>query len=221
MFDRQTKAENVGQPMKHKRGFFITFEGAEGSGKSTQIKRAADDLRRRGLKVLVLREPGGTRIGESLRTVILNRHFREMNPKTELLLYLAARAQLIHERILPALREGTVVICDRFEDSTLAYQGYGRGLPVRDILEISRKWVRGARVPDLTILLDIAPADGMKRGGRSDRMELEAMAFHERVRRGFLRLAKKNPKRYRVIDSRRDIETVARAVREVLEHAVR
>ncbi|MFA6600382.1 MAG: dTMP kinase [Candidatus Omnitrophota bacterium] len=207
--------------MKHKRGFFITFEGAEGSGKSTQIKRAADDLRRRGLKVLVLREPGGTRIGESLRTVILNRHFREMNPKTELLLYLAARAQLIHERILPALREGTVVICDRFEDSTLAYQGYGRGLPVRDILEISRKWVRGARVPDLTILLDIAPADGMKRGGRSDRMELEAMAFHERVRRGFLRLAKKNPKRYRVIDSRRDIETVARAVREVLEHAVR
>lgn len=204
-----------------KKGLFITFEGAEGSGKSTQIKKAAAYLKRRGRCVLLLREPGGTRVSEAVRAIILNRDYAEMAPETELLLYLAARAQIVREKILPALKKGTVVICDRFEDSTLAYQGYGRGLSVKAIVQASRLFARCELQPNLTILLDIDPKEGMKRGGRHDRMERQSDLFHRRVRRGFLSLARQNKKRFRVIDARQSIKIVASEIQKVLEKCSR
>src|SRR5437868_590057 len=153
-----------------KKGLFITFEGVEGSGKSTQIRKAAAYLRRKGHPVLLLREPGGTRVSEAIRDVILNPAFKEMRPETELLLYLAARSQIVREKIEPALVRGKIVVCDRYEDSTLAYQGFGRGLPLRAIENVSGELVRGNIVPRLTFLLNIDPKAGMQRGGRHDRI---------------------------------------------------
>ena len=203
-----------------KKGYFITFEGTEGSGKSTQIRRAALYLKRKGHDVVLFREPGSARISEAIRAVILNKKFKEMAPETELLLYLAARAQIVREKILPALKKGKVVICDRFEDSTLAYQGYGRGMSVAAIREVSKLFVRGNLRPDLVFLLNIDPASGMKRGGRHDRMERQSLAFHQKVYQGFLDLASKEPKRYRVINARKSIETVAAEVRSALERVL-
>jgi dTMP kinase len=200
-----------------KKGLFITFEGPEGSGKSTQIKKVAAYLKKSGRKVLLLREPGGTRISEAARAIILNKAYTEMAPETELLLYLAARAQIVHEKILPALKKGMAVICDRFEDSTLAYQGYGRGLSAKAIEDVSRLFVRGRLQPDLTILLDIDPKQGMKRGGRHDRMERQSDLFHRKVRQGFLDLARRNRRRFRVIDAALPIETVASLIQRVLK----
>lgn len=200
-----------------KKGYFITFEGAEGSGKSTEIRKAAAFLRKKGYRVLVLREPGGTRVSEAIRKILLNRHFREMGPETELLLYLAARAQIVREKILPAIRKGFVVISDRFEDSTLAYQGFGRGIDLAQIERVSRTWVRGHLLPDLTFLLDIDPRLGMKRGGRKDRIERQSFDFHRRVRQGFLTLARKQPKRFAVLDARKPKEFIARKIQEVLD----
>ncbi|MCM8775024.1 MAG: dTMP kinase [Candidatus Omnitrophica bacterium] len=206
----------MGYGMKRAKGYFIVFEGGEGSGKSTQIERAARYLKQKGFQVLVLREPGGTRISEAIRNLILNRSFREMTPETELLLYLASRAQVIREKIVPALRQGKVVICDRFEDSTLAYQGFGRNISLRVIETVSRRLVRGSLIPDLTVLLDISPRHGIQRGGRIDRMERQSLSFHQRVRRGYLVLARRQPKRYAVIDARQDQNTVARKIKERL-----
>jgi dTMP kinase len=200
-----------------KKGLFITFEGTEGSGKSTQIKKAAAYLKRHGRKVLLLREPGGTKVSEAIREVILNKDYMEMVPETELLLYLAARGQIVQEKILPALKKGMAVICDRFEDSTLAYQGYGRGLSAGAIEQVSRLFVRGSLQPDLTILLDIDPKQGLKRGGRHDRMERQSDKFHQKVRQGFLDLARKNKKRYRVLDAAQPIETVAAGIEAILK----
>lgn len=199
-----------------KKGIFITFEGTEGSGKSTQIQRAAAFLRRRGVKVLVLREPGGTKISEAIREILLNKDFTEMKPETELLLYLAARAQILREKVFPALKKGMTVICDRFEDSTLAYQGFGRKMSLKDIQTVSRLFVRGDFQPQLTFLLNIDPKEGMKRGGRHDRMERESYLFHQKVQRGFLTLARQNPKRYVILDARLSIETIAGKIEEAL-----
>lgn len=204
-----------------KRGYFITFEGTEGSGKSTQIAAAIGHLRRRGFAPIFVREPGGTRIGESIRDLLLNKKLQEMNDGTELLLYLAARAQIVSEKIVPALKLGKIVVCDRFEDSTLAYQGFGRGLPIQAIEEVSRLFVRGRLAPDLTFLLDIHPREGMKRGGRRDRMERQSYSFHERVRRGFLKLASSHAKRFVVLDARRGRREIAETIREVLDRAIR
>lgn len=203
-----------------RRGLFITFEGAEGSGKSTQIRRAAAYLKRKGYRVLVLREPGGTRVSEAVRRILLNKKFKEMTRETELLLYLAARAQIVAEKIRPALKEGKIVISDRFEDSTLAYQGYGREMPLAAIQAVSRQFVRGALRPDVTVLLDIDPLRGMKRGGRHDRMERQAASFHRRVRRGFLKLARRNRRRTLVLDARRSKSAITRQIREVLDRVV-
>ncbi len=203
-----------------KRGIFITFEGAEGSGKSTQILRAAAYLRRNGRKVLLLREPGGTQVSEKIRRILLDRRHMQMTPATELLLYLAARAQITQEKIRPALQKGWIVICDRYEDSTLAYQGYGRGFGVEPILRISREFVRGKLRPDLTFILDIDPKRGMQRGGRHDRMELQSLAFHNKVRRGFLELARKEPRRCVVIDSSRSMTEVSEKIWERLDRVV-
>ena len=205
----------------------------EGSGKSTHLKRAAAFLRRNGHRVLVLREPGGTRVGEAIREILLDKNHRDMTCETELLLYLAARAQIVREKILPALRKGRVVICDRFEDSTMAYQGYGRGISIKKIRRIILNvgTVRPARhlaggepplhlQPDLTFLLDLDPAEGMKRGGRHDRVERESLAFHRKVRRGFLALARKNKRRFIVLDAHRPIETVAQKIRKELDRVL-
>ncbi len=199
-----------------RKGYFITFEGAEGSGKSTQIRNAAAFLKKKGRRVLMLREPGGTRISEAIRAVLLDKHLNEMTAVTELLLYLAARAQIVREKILPALKKGKVVICDRFEDSTRAYQGFGRGLSLKAI-EQANELVRGSLRPDLTFVLDIDSAKGLKRGGRHDRIEREALSFHRRVRQGFLAIAKRNPKRMVVLDTSRPVDKVRQKVRERLE----
>jgi dTMP kinase len=199
-----------------KKGYFITFEGAEGSGKSTQIRKAVAFLKKKGRSVVMLREPGGTRISEAIRAILLNKDLKEMDPVTELLLYLAARAQIVHEKIIPALRKGKVVICDRFEDSTRAYQGFGRGLSLAAIEEASRL-VRGTLKPDLTFVLDIDIAKGLARGGRHDRIERETLSFHRRVRRGFLALAKKEPRRMVVLDTSKPVAWVSGIVRERLE----
>ncbi|MBU3759348.1 MAG: dTMP kinase [Candidatus Omnitrophica bacterium] len=204
-----------------KKAVFITFEGTEGGGKSTQIRKAAALLRRQGRRVLLLREPGGTRVSEAVRAVLLDPKNKGMRPEAELLLYLAARAQLVFEKITPALSRGVSVILDRFEDSTRAYQGFGRGLSLSAIETVSRNWVRGDLKPDLTILLDIDPARGMARGGRHDRMEKESLRFHRRVRQGFLKMARRNPERYEVIDAALPIEEVARLVKGRLERVLR
>ena len=209
-----------GREIKMKKGLFITFEGVEGSGKSTQIQKAAAFLRRRGVPVLVLREPGGTTISEAIREILLDRKNNGMFPEPELLLYLAARAQILREKIFPALEKGTTVICDRFEDSTLAYQGFGRKMPIDSIREVSRLFARGNLVPDLTILLNIGTKEGMKRGGRHDRMERESYLFHQKVHKGFLSLAKREPRRFAVIDSRLSIETVAGKVKEAFDRVL-
>ncbi len=200
-----------------KKGLFITFEGAEGSGKSTQIKRAAAHLRKMGKRVLLLREPGGTRVSEAIRAIILNKKFKEMSDATELLLYLAARAQIVREKIMPALKAGKAVICDRFEDSTLAYQGFGRKISLRTIVSVSRELVRGSLRPDLTFLLDIPPSQGLKRGGRHDRIERQSLGFHHRVRRGFLKLAKKEPRRIKVLDARQPKNMVTHRIIKILD----
>ncbi len=203
-----------------KLGKFITFEGAEGSGKSTQIKRAESYLKEKGHHVVIFREPGSTRISESIREIILNKEFKEMSPNTELLLYLAARAQLVHEKIWPAIKSGKTVICDRFEDSTWAYQGYGRGFDLKTIDKVSFELVRCDMKPDLTILLDIDPEKGLKRGGRHDRMEKQSLQFHRKVREGFCDIARKNPKRCVMIDASQPLGAVTEKVREVLERVV-
>lgn len=204
-----------------KKGLLITFEGTEGGGKSTQIQKACAYLESKGKKVLLLREPGGTRVSEAIRNIILDKNLTDMKPETELLLYLAARAQIVREKIEPALKAGKIVICDRYEDSTLAYQGYGRGFKSADILAVSRLFVRGTFTPDLTFLLDIHPRLGMKRGGRHDRMEKQSFVFHEKVYRGFKALAVKNKMRIKVIDATQSIDEVSDQIKGYLNQCLR
>jgi len=184
--------------MPRKNGFFITFEGAEGSGKSTQIRFAVNYLKKEGCRVAFFREPGGTKVSEAIRKILLDKRLRDMRPETELLLYLAARAQLVREKIEPALRAGKIVVLDRYEDSTLAYQGYGGGIPVPTIRELSL-FARGFRTPDLTFLLDVETKQGLKRSGRRDRVEKKSISFHRRVREGFLMLARHERSRFVVL----------------------
>lgn len=198
-----------------KKGYFITFEGAEGSGKSTQIGYAVNFLKRKGYSVVVFREPGGTKAGEAFRKILLDERLREMSPETELLLYLAARAQLVREKIEPALKKGKVVVLDRYEDSTLAYQGFGGGIPIPLIRQMSH-FVRGNIIPNLTFLLDVETKQGLKRSGRQDRVEKKSLSFHRRVRGGFLALARQEPGRFVVVSSRESIEDVRKKIEEKL-----
>ncbi len=202
-----------------KKGIFITFEGPEGSGKTTQIQAAAVYLKKRGVPVLLLREPGGTTVGEACRAIVLEARHKHMSPRAELLLYLAARAQIVDEKILPALAKGTWVLCDRFEDSTRAYQGYGRGLD-KKMIDAGSLIARGKLQPDLTILLDIPPRLAFKRIGRRDRMEKAPLAFHERVRRGFLDLAHRYPRRFKVVDAALSKEALALKIFSELEKQI-
>jgi len=196
------------------RGVFITFEGGEGCGKSTQQRLLARRIEATGRTVRSLREPGGTVVGEAVRTVLLDPEHSGLDATSEVLLYEAARAQLVAEVIEPALEAGEVVLCDRFYDSSTAYQGHARGLPLEQI-ELLNRIATGGLTPDRTLLLDIDAALGVQRAtceGGADRLECEDIAFHERVRQGFLRVAAEHADRFRIIDASGDVETVAARV---------
>ena len=197
------------------RGVFVTFEGGDGVGKSTHIRYVANELRLAGREVVCLREPGGTGIGEALRAMVLDPDNGEISSEAELLMYEAARAQLVREVIRPALERGAVVLCDRFSDSTIAYQAYGRGLPL-DFVRRANAFATGGIVPDRTILLvlgntrkSLARATG---AGKGDRMEQAGEVFHSRVNRAFLKLAKRDPKRIRIVRSSSSRKATAAAV---------
>jgi dTMP kinase len=190
------------------RGKFITIEGPDGAGKSTQLKKIEQFLVSRGRKVLVTREPGGTILGEKLRDILLKIGDDNPVPEAEALIYAASRAQLVKKVIEPALDSGSDVLCDRFIDSSLAYQGWARGLGYQNILDIN-KWFLGNNWPDLTILLDIDPCISIKRlKGKKDRLENESLTFHTRVREGFIKAWQSFPDRIKIIDASKKPEEV-------------
>jgi dTMP kinase len=198
----------------HRRGFFLTLEGPEGSGKSTQAQRLADTLTAGGRRCVVAREPGGTRLGEEVRRILLHSPDISPVPAADALLFCAARAQLAAEVIEPALERGEIVICDRFGDSTLAYQGYGSGQPLEDLRQLTRYAVGDLR-PDLTVLIDLPVEQGLSRklGGETTRFEERLdVDFHRRVREGFLALAEAEPARFTVIDGRQSADLVQAAI---------
>ncbi len=202
------------------KGRFITLEGVEGSGKSTVAVEVKKALREAGIEVLLTREPGGTRVSESIRDILLDPERTEICPRTELFLYIASRAQLVNELVEPAILDGSWVLCDRFMDATVSYQGWARGL--------GEKWVKklnsfavGDTVPDVTYLLDLPVEVGFRRGprrregegiGSPDRMEREEEAFHRRVRDGYLRIAERNSKRVVIVDATRPLGEVVNEV---------
>jgi dTMP kinase len=208
--------EMPSQPSRTDPGLFVAFEGGEGAGKSTQVRLLLDWLQSQRYDVVVTREPGATAVGARLRELLLSPGGSGPAPRTEALLYAADRAEHVETVIRPALDRGAVVVTDRYVDSTLAYQGAGRHLPAGELRRISR-WASGGLVPDLTVLLDVVPEVGRtRRGAPADRIEGEPADFHDRVRRGFLALAEREPKRYLVVDAAQPPELVARLVRERL-----
>ena len=202
-------------------GKFITFEGPEGGGKSTQLKLLSDYLDEQGVEHITTREPGGTAISEQIRNILLNPEHLSLTDRTELLLMLAARAQHTEEVLLPALKEGKIVLCDRYNDSTIAYQSFG------DDYELEQAWklcnmASWGLVPDRTYLFDIDPEQGIERSrgvhkqnssqGNVDRMEAKDLAFHQKVRQGFLTLAEREPDRFLVLDATRPVEEVQQII---------
>jgi dTMP kinase len=200
-------------------GAFVTFEGPDGSGKSTQIQWLAEHLKGLGQSVLLTREPGGTAISEQIRDVLHDLRNRAMRPQTEILLYSAARAQVVAEVIRPGLAEGAVVLCDRYADSTLAYQGYGHGLDL-DTLRRVTSFATGDLRPDLTLLFDLDPAEGLRRrqtaGVEWNRLDDYDLAFHQRVRAGYHALAQAEPDRWMVLDAAQDRDRLQAEVRRVV-----
>lgn len=204
---------------------FITLEGIEGSGKTTQAKYIANFLQNRGIDCVLTREPGGTRIGKKIRSILLDPESKDMNPLTELLLYNADRAQHIKELISPSLSAGKTVICDRYYDATWVYQGFTRGLDISLVNQLHQLVFKGLK-PDITFLLDLTPQLGLSRawkqienGARIEaetRFEEEALAFHKNVRLGYLELAQNEPERFRIIDAARDEQTVKEAISNIL-----
>lgn len=198
-----------------KRSLFIVFEGGEGAGKSVQVKLLADRLRDAGKKVVVTREPGGTRIGEQIRAITHDTENVDLDPVAEAYLMAASRAQHVRETISPALEDGKMVISDRFVDSSIAYQGYGRNLGAKEIGALNEMAVNGAK-PDLVILLDAPPAVGLarldKEGKEKDRLDMQQKDFYDRVHAGYLALAKNNPSRYVVVDATKSIQEVASTI---------
>jgi dTMP kinase len=204
-------------------GRFITFEGLDGSGKSTHLGRAADWLRGRGVEVTVTREPGGTALGTAIREIFLSSSLGAMDGVVELLLVSASRRHHVEEVLRPALARGLWVLCDRFSDSTWAYQGFGRGVPLEQVAAADRL-ATGGLTPDLTFLLDLPPEVARSRGhsatrhrhNQVDRLDAEEIAFYRRVREGFLHRAREEPRRFRVIDSSGDREVTAEQVRQAM-----
>lgn len=198
--------------MKKYRGIFITFEGIDGCGKSTQAKKLYLHLKKEGFPVLFLREPGGTPVSERIRRLLLDRNL-DITPTSELLLYEAARAHLAETIIIPELQKGTIIVCDRYYDSTTAYQGYGRGLDLNMIIRLNRAASLNV-APDLTFILDVDYQTALKRrNGVADRLEREKQAFFNRVRKGFLALSAL--KRVNLLDGRQDIDTLFEQVRRL------
>jgi dTMP kinase len=207
------------------KGTFITFEGIEGSGKSTQIALLANYLTDKGVRHVLTREPGGTLIGDQIRKILLDPANRALDSAAELLLYAASRAQHLREIIIPALAGGANVLCDRFSDATLAYQGYGRGLDIEMIRALDRIVTAGMR-PELTLLFDIEAASGIARArGRNNsrgleaeaRFENEELVFHERVRQGYLALVAQEPERIQVVDASSSAEAIQAKVRKIVD----
>jgi dTMP kinase len=209
------------------RGIFITFEGPEGSGKSTQIRLLAERLRAAGHDILQTQEPGGTPIGKQIRQVLLDGRNDQLSPTAELLLMFASRAQNIDQWILPALSEGRIVLCDRFTDSTLAYQGAARGMGAEVVYDLDRVASRGL-VPNLTLLIDINAEAGLARAGQRNtnsssnetRFDDYDIRFHRKVRDAFLQLSSEDSRRIKVIDGARSIEEVANDVWDIVEAAL-
>ncbi|WCF11592.1 dTMP kinase (plasmid) [Paenibacillus thiaminolyticus] len=204
-----------------KKGLFISFEGGEGAGKTTVIREAQEHLTSQGMLCVVTREPGGVDIAEEIRAVILDVNHTLMDERTEALLYAAARRQHLVEKVIPALSQGDIVICDRFIDSSLAYQGYARGLGIDNVLEINRFAISDC-MPDLTIWLDIDPKVGLGRINHNNqrevnRLDMESIKFHDRVREGYRILHTKFPKRIHRIDAEQSPAKVAQDVKKVLE----
>jgi thymidylate kinase len=203
-----------------KRGLFITIEGTDGSGKTTQIGLIKEYMQNTGYEVLITREPGGTRISERVREIILDPELKEMDAYAEMLLYAAARAQLVAEVVRPALEMGKIVICDRFVDSTYAYQGYGRGLDLDMLVNVNNIAINGV-MPDITFFFDLDPYEAIKRrraASITDRIENEKMDFHSKVHAGYICLAEKFSKRIKRIDCNRTVEEIWVDVRFLLDN---
>ncbi|MDP2921762.1 MAG: dTMP kinase [Candidatus Omnitrophota bacterium] len=199
-----------------RRGLFITFEGPEGSGKTTHSRLLCDFLKKEGYKVLHTREPGGTLISEKIRKILLDPKNKEMDVACEMLLYMAARAQIVKEKILPSLKKGKIVVCDRFTDATLAYQGYAGGMKLEVINSIASIVTKGLK-PDITFLLDIDAKAGLLRAGKSkDRMERKSILYHNKVRNGYLDIAGKEPGRVKVISATGKIEETQERIRKAV-----
>lgn len=203
---------------------FITFEGGEGSGKSTVMKDVATRLTKEGYKLVLTREPGGTPIAEEIRNVILDKDNTKMDPRTEALLYAASRRQHLVEKIWPALERGEIVLCDRYLDSSLAYQGGARGLGVDEVLSINMFATEG-EYPDLTLLFDLEPEEGLKRIEKNkrrevNRLDLEKLEFHKKVRDNFRALAKKYSTRYVVIDASKSLNEVEDEVYKIIKETI-
>lgn len=203
-------------------GYFITFEGVEGCGKTTQIKLLGDHLKSLGYRVVLTREPGGCPIADKIRAILLDADNCGMLPLAELLLYAAARAQHVSEIIIPAINSGCIVLCDRFTDATIAYQSAGRGIDLNTIKTLNLLACQSVK-PDLTVLLDCDAETGVKRarqriesvsGPREERFELEAMEFHHRVREGYLALAKQEAQRFILVDGNSSIKTISGVIAE-------
>ncbi|MGO4454685.1 dTMP kinase [Arthrobacter sp. RAF14] len=202
-------------------GLFIAFEGGDGAGKSTQSRLLAEALRDRGMVVVQTREPGGTEIGEKLRSLVLDHGHGEIDARTEALMYAAARAAHVEQLIRPALSRGEAVITDRYIDSSVAYQGIGRGLGTREVRELNA-WATDSLWPDFTVVLDVDPAEGRARRapGGEDRLESEPDSFHAQVRDAYLDAAAAAPERYLVIDARQDVQVIAGLILERVEQVL-
>ena len=205
------------------KGSFISFEGIEGTGKTIQSKLLYEHFRKTGYTVILTEEPGGTRIGLKIRDVLLSVENKEITPVTELLLYNASRAQHLKELILPALNEGGIVITDRFSDSTVAYQGYGRGIDSKLIDSLERMVTEGLK-PDITLLLDLDAETGLLRNkgiNKTDRLELEDLKFHKKVRAGYLQIAAREPERIKLIDGSGSIEEIQRKIIDIVTSCIK
>lgn len=205
---------------RHMKKLFITFEGPEGAGKTTVLEKLVERLHIEGITYMKTREPGGIEIAEKIREVILNPAHTAMDERTEALLYAAARSQHFFEKVEPALKEGKLVLCDRFIDSSLAYQGHARGIGIDEVLAIN-EFAIGKRMPDLTILFDLAPAVGLARIHKHsdreiNRLDVESLAFHEKVREGYHLLVNKYPNRIKVINADQPMEKVLEDIWDIL-----
>lgn len=206
------------------RGIFITFEGPEGAGKTTIIQMLAEEMQKNGMKVMITREPGGIQIAEQIRQVILDRKNTAMDARTEALLYAAARRQHLIEKVVPALNAGFIVLCDRFIDSSLAYQGYARKLGMEEVWSINQFAIQDT-MPDQTIYFDIDPEIGLKRikkhqGREVNRLDLENMEFHYDVRKGYQLLVERYPERITTVDASESIELVYQSTSTIINRYI-